>query len=111
MSLLLQVGAELKNILTKDELLSMLEGFGDSMTNKSGDERELLTTYGPKLNEILTARASEKVSKQKELSANFIAEYLAKNPSAKQTGSGLIYHEIVEGTGAQVSLTIYFISS
>ena len=83
-------------------MLSMVQGFGDSMTNKSGDERELLTTYGPKLNDILTGRANEKSNKQKELSASFINEYLAKNPSAKKTESGLIYHETVEGTGVQV---------
>lgn len=101
------MGAELKTVLTTEELTSMVKGFSDSILDQTGDERELLTTYGPKLNDILTGRASERSNKQKEIAASFITEYLAKNPTARRTESGLIYHETEAGDGKQVLITFF----
>ena len=39
-----QVGGELKGILTKEEIGSMLSGFSDSMLSQAGDETALLQT-------------------------------------------------------------------
>jgi len=98
------VGSELKNILSKEELQSMLQGFNDSMLDKFAldEERNLLMAYGPKLNELIQSRASEKVAKENLKATSYIADYLTANPGAKATPSGLIYHETLAGSGKQV---------
>lgn len=100
-----QVGSELKGLLTKDEIEHMLVGFSDSMLNKVEDDRTLLTTYGPKLNEVLTARAQivSEVAKQK--GEDFRNDYLKAHPTAIKTESGLIFNETVVGTGEQALST------
>jgi FKBP-type peptidyl-prolyl cis-trans isomerase len=80
----------------------MLQGFHDWMQDSVEDERQLFTTYGNKLNEILTSRAAEKEAAEKAKNEQFVELYLASNPSAKQTSSGLIYNEKLAGTGTQV---------
>ena len=54
----LQVGSELKTILAKDELEIAVKGFSDSLLGLAGDEKELLSKYGPSniylIRELLT---------------------------------------------------------
>jgi len=81
----------------------MLGGFSDSMTNEVKDDIAILQEYGPKLNEILTKRATETVKKEKDAGAAYAASYLLKSPKARQTASGLIYNEEIAGVGAQAT--------
>lgn len=100
-----QVGGELKGILTPAELDSMIKGFSDSILDKAGDERALLQTYGPKLNELLTSRQGRLLEAEKKKGADFITSYLLKNPRAIKTASGLIFNELIAGIGKQASPT------
>ena len=100
-----QVGGELKGILSKEEIASMLAGFSDSMTDKVSNEVELLQEFGPKLNEILQGRASMVLDKEKSRGKDFATSFLLKSPRAIQKPSGLIYNAIIEGTGPQATPT------
>lgn len=98
-----QVGGELKGILSAEETEQMLAGFGDSMKAKIDDERTLLATYGPQLNEILNARATKVIKAEKDKGASFLTKYLLSNSRAVQTSSGMIYHETFAGVGPQAT--------
>jgi FKBP-type peptidyl-prolyl cis-trans isomerase FkpA/FKBP-type peptidyl-prolyl cis-trans isomerase FklB len=91
----------LKNILSKKEVEIMLSGFVDSMTDKAVDEKELLTTYGSRLNDILKERANAGVSIEKKKGEDFIVKYLETNTAAVPTVTGMLYHETTAGTGTQ----------
>jgi FKBP-type peptidyl-prolyl cis-trans isomerase FkpA len=93
----------LKNYLSKEELDVMLDGFQDSMLEKVPDDRELLMTYGSKLNEILGERASNGVSSEKKKGEDFLVKYLLTNTRAVKTASGMIFNEMLAGTGAQAT--------
>jgi FKBP-type peptidyl-prolyl cis-trans isomerase FkpA len=95
-----QVGGELKGILSKEELTVMIQGFTDSMNDVVPNEMEMLTTYGPNLNEILTGRANARVDTEKKNGEDHIASYMMNNLKAIKTASGLVYHETLAGTGA-----------
>jgi FKBP-type peptidyl-prolyl cis-trans isomerase FkpA len=99
-----QVGGELKGILSKAEIEAMLSGFSDSMLGKVEDERSILVAHGPKLNEILQGRAMDAVKAEKKKGEEFLVKYLLSNPRAVKTPSGMIYNEILAGTGAQATL-------
>lgn len=98
-----QVGGELKGLLSPEELDAMLKGFSDSMLGKAGDERALLTEQGPKLNELLTARAGRVVDDEKKRGADFVTSFLLRNPRAIKTPSGLVFNEILMGIGKQAT--------
>lgn len=83
-----QVGGDLKGLLSKDEIASVLSGFSDSLLDKAGDEVKLLQEYGPKLNEILAVRAASVVQVEKQKGDDFRTKYLLSNPRAIQTSSG-----------------------
>lgn len=97
-----QVSGELKPILSAEELTKMIAGFSDSIQNKVEDEKAVLTTYGPKLNELLQGRAHMAVDGEKRKGLEFIHKYLSENATAINTASGLVYHETVAGLGKQV---------
>ncbi|RYH13884.1 FKBP-type peptidyl-prolyl cis-trans isomerase [archaeon] len=99
-----QVG-DLKALLTPDEIARVADGFKDSMLNKAGDERELLTTYGPKLNEVLGGRSSQILDGEKKKGSEFASKFLLSHPRAVKTPSGLIYNEIIAGIGKQATST------
>jgi FKBP-type peptidyl-prolyl cis-trans isomerase FkpA len=89
--------------MSPEELTVLINGFSDSLLNKAGDEKALLQTYGPKINEILGSRGSQVMNKEKERGTSFATKYLLTNPKAVKTPSGLIYHEIIAGIGKQAS--------
>lgn len=99
-----QVGGELKGLLSTEELEAMMRGFGDSMESKVENEKAVLMQYGPKLNEILSARAGQAVEAEKQRGEAFITKYLLSNPKAIKTPSGLVFHEILMGLGKQATL-------
>jgi hypothetical protein len=92
-----QTGAELKSILTKEEISVMLEGYNDSMNDKVANDREILMTYGNKLNEILTGRAEKSFLVEKDAGVDFFNKYLLGNVKALKTSSGMIYDETLAG--------------
>ena len=99
-----QVGAELKMILSKEEVDVMLAGFGDSMKDNVVDDRELLMTYGKKLNEILEERSNAGVADEKKRGEDFLVKYLLGNLRAVKTPSGMLYNEVFAGIGEQATL-------
>lgn len=99
-----QVGGEIKGLVNANEMDALLQGFQDSMKNKIEDERTLLMTYGPKINEVLNGRAGQVIGTEKQKGAEFVAQYLAENPKAMKLPSGLVFHELVPGIGAQATL-------
>jgi len=102
----LQVGAELKTTLSKEELQVTIKGFTDALLGQAGDERELLSKYGPALNEILQGRASQASNAEKERGAAFATKFLLSNPKAIKTPSGLIFLETgLVGDGPKPKLT------
>lgn len=100
-----QVGGEIKGLLSKNELEAMILGFSDSIKDEIADEMVVLSTYGPKLNEILQERSNKAVSEEKKKGASFLTKYLLSNPRAIQTPSGLIFNEIIAGVGAQATVS------
>lgn len=98
-----QIGGELKGLLNEDEIATMLKGFNDSMQDKVADPTSLLQAHGPKLNEVLTARSNEKNAAAATQGNAFVEAYLAENSAARQTASGLVFHETVEGTGKEAT--------
>jgi FKBP-type peptidyl-prolyl cis-trans isomerase len=101
-----QVGGELKPVLSPEELAIMINGFTDSINGKSGDEKALLTKYGPKLNDVLVARQNGAMDNESRKGLEFIKQYLTNNEKAINTASGLVYNEMVAGKGKQVSLMV-----
>ncbi len=99
-----QVGGEIKGLVDPNEMEVLLQGFSDSMSNKIADERTILMTYGPKLNEILSGRASRVIDAEKSKGEKYIANYLLENPKAMKLPSGLVFHEQVAGLGTQATL-------
>lgn len=98
-----QVGGELKNVLTKDELEHVIAGFKASLLETVTNENEVLATHGRRLNEILNKRMSATLDTEKAKGSDYLEKYLKENPSAKKLASGLVYHETVPGLGQQVS--------
>jgi FKBP-type peptidyl-prolyl cis-trans isomerase len=81
----------------------MVSGFSDSMLDLTQDEMTILQTYGPKLNDILVARANAAVGNNKKIGADYLTKYLSINEKAIKTSSGLVYHETLAGTGTKAS--------
>ena len=63
-----------------------------------------LEVYGPRLNELSNQYQSEIVAEQKAAGAAYLAEMAAEEGTMK-TASGILYKELVSGSGAQVQST------
>ena len=63
-----------------------------------------MSTFGPKINEILTGRASKLLDEEKAKGQSFLTKYLLSNPRATQTASGLVFNEVLAGTGEKATL-------
>lgn len=98
-----QIGGELKSLLTNDEIVTMLNGFNDSMTNNIDNENEILATFGPLIQQTLSKRMTDMCSINKKKGEDFVKDYMTKNPSASMTASGLVIHDKVVGNGSQAS--------
>lgn len=78
----------------------MLEGFNDYMNQTVKDDQEIIRQYGPGLNSILQARIDANVAAIEDHRNTYLQGYFQKFPLARQTESGLVYHELEAGTGA-----------
>ncbi len=63
-----------------------------------------LQAWGPKIQELATARGARLAEKQKELSVAFLSKAAAE-AGAQKTESGLVYREVRAGTGASPKAT------
>lgn len=97
-----QTGSELKTILTTPEMEAMTRGYSDSMTDSISEEEQLklLGEFGPLLSDEMMKRMQAKQAEAAKAGMDFMVSYQLKYPRAKQSESGLIYHEILIGTGA-----------
>jgi len=69
------------------------------------DGKAVLMKYGMELNQILTMRTNEISQRVMKEGEDFITNFLDCNEEAIRTDSGLVYYEMVAGTGAQPSIT------
>lgn len=88
--------------LSAAELEIVKKGIADSV---SGAKPKVeLVTFGPKVQELQSARASAKAGKEKERSKAFL-EKAAKEKGASTTPSGLVFIPLKEGAGAHPKAT------
>jgi FKBP-type peptidyl-prolyl cis-trans isomerase len=107
-NLALQVGGQgnFKTLLEDDELDIVLEGFCDNLKGTATqDARAILTTYGQSLNRILQERTNNIVDRVKKDGQDFVTNFLDCTEEAVQTSSGLVYYEMISGTGVQPTLS------
>jgi hypothetical protein len=93
-NLAMQVGGQgnFKSLLEDEELEVVLNAFCENLKGTAAtDARTVLETYGPALNEILQDRSSKLVDRVKTDGADFIANFIASNPEAVTTESGMVY--------------------
>jgi FKBP-type peptidyl-prolyl cis-trans isomerase len=105
----------LKSVLEPDELEVVIDAFctlfratsGSNRDKKPDDERmsTILNTYGPQFNVILNqrmGRISETIQKEGQA---FVTRYCQEHKTnVIVTDSGLVYHEVVAGTGKSPTL-------
>jgi len=83
---------------------AMLAGFSDSMLGTvAGEERDIMQQHGPALNAIIQSRANVGSESEKIKGEEFINAYLKAHPTARQTTSGLVFHETAAGSGTQAT--------
>lgn len=93
------LGANLQRLnLNDQELGALYTGIVDSA--KGSEAAVEMAAYQPKIQEMFKARMEMASKNQKEGGEKFITDYMKKNPEAKKTDSGLVYHILKEGTGA-----------
>jgi hypothetical protein len=93
-NLAMQVGGQgnFKSLLGDDELEVVLSAFCENLKGTAtSDARTVLETYGPALNEILQDRSAKLVDRVKADGTDFIANFIASNPEAVTTESGMVY--------------------
>ena len=96
----------LSQLLEEDELDVALEAFCAHLKGTStADARQVLTTYGPTLNKILSERTENIMDRIKKEGSDYIANFLDCNEEAVKTDSGMVYYEMKAGTGAQPTLS------
>ncbi|GMI60864.1 hypothetical protein ScalyP_jg5995 [Parmales sp. scaly parma] len=103
-----QIGSQFASVVKPgSEMDLVLEGFTDGMRGEISrlDSDEILTKYGPLLNELLQERAGNVVEFQKEEGVKFVDGFLAANPEATKTESGLVYLEMKAGEGKSPAIT------
>jgi FKBP-type peptidyl-prolyl cis-trans isomerase FkpA len=87
--------------LSPAEMELVKQALTDAAANKPAVD---ITTYGPKIETLASARASRVAGKEKATSAAYITKAAAA-PGAVKTDSGLIYKELTPGTGASPKAT------
>ena len=86
-NLAMQVGGQgnIKTLLQSNELELVLQGFCDNLRGQT-NERSILQTYGPALNQILQDRSNQLMQKVLQEGQVFIQQFMTQYPQeAKQT--------------------------
>ena len=103
----LQVGGQgnFKTMLNEDEMDIVLEAFCATMKQETPiDAQTILRTYGQELNQVLVERTNRIVDRVKAEGAEFITNFLDCTEEATKTESGMVYYEMVPGTGKQPTI-------
>jgi FKBP-type peptidyl-prolyl cis-trans isomerase FkpA len=87
--------------LSSSELDIVKQAISDAAAGKPAVE---LNTWGPKIQSLAQARAQKAADREKEVSAAYLAKAATEAGVAK-TESGLLYKEVVPGTGASPKST------
>jgi FKBP-type peptidyl-prolyl cis-trans isomerase FkpA len=87
--------------LSPAEIELVKQAMTDAAANKPAVD---ITTYGPKIETLASARASRVAGKEKAASAAYITKAAAE-PGAVKTDSGMIYRELTAGKGASPKAT------
>ena len=91
-----------KGNLTTDQIELAKLGFSDAAAGKEGQVK--LEDYGPKLGERAQQLIASSAQEAKGKGQTFLTQAAAEEGAVK-TASGLIYQELVAGTGAQPTAT------
>jgi FKBP-type peptidyl-prolyl cis-trans isomerase FkpA len=83
--------------LTPNELDIVKAGLSDAALGKKS--RVEIETYGPKLNQLMQKRSTQKTGEEKKKGEEAAAK-AGQEPGAEKSASGLVYKSISEGTGA-----------
>ncbi|GMH86113.1 hypothetical protein TrST_g2014 [Triparma strigata] len=97
-----QIGGQFRGLIDTNgpEMDAVIQGFKDTMKDELTEEpNAFLAKHGPELNNILQERAGSVVDKMKADGEDFITNFLDVNPEAVKTDSGIVYLEMVAGTG------------
>jgi FKBP-type peptidyl-prolyl cis-trans isomerase FkpA len=94
-------------LLSDEEIQALLSGYRDLLEERvsAATATKLITAQMPQINLIIGKRNEEYQLKLTSHGSEFIENYLSTNPTAIKTSSGLVYHEVVQGTGNSPSLT------
>ena len=93
---------QLSTLLDDDEMDLVVEGFAATMKDSAlVDGKAVLMQYGMELNQLLTMRTNEISEHVKKDGEKFVENFLDCNDEAIKTDSGLVYYEMVAGTGTQ----------
>ena len=95
----LQTGFQLKTVLSPEEMAVMVQGYSDSMQDNVQNPNDILKAHGSTINDILTGRADNTLSSEKDKGVAYADKYIEENSSAVRTESGLVFHETATGTG------------
>jgi FKBP-type peptidyl-prolyl cis-trans isomerase FkpA len=87
--------------LTPAEIDLVKKGITDAAAHRPEVDME---TYGPKISQLQQARTAQVAVKEKAASTAYLAKAAAV-PGAVKTDSGLVYKELVPGTGASPKAT------
>lgn len=82
--------------LSPSEVELVKQAIGDAAAKKPAED---LSTWGPKIQGLVQARAGRLAEQEKTTSAAYLAKAAAE-PGAVKTASGLVYRELRAGTGA-----------
>ncbi len=85
-------------VLSPAELAMVQQGLADGVTGKK--PAVTLEEFGPKINELATARKAKAAEGGKVAGAAFLAA-AAQEKGATQTASGMVFKSLTAGTGAQ----------
>ena len=97
-------GKQLKELnISEHEFKAVMKGASASINNKQAEVD--LKTSSEHIAKMAKIRAESSSHSEKERGKTFIADYLKKNPNAKQTASGLVYEMLKEGTGKKPGAT------
>ncbi|MDP9053415.1 MAG: FKBP-type peptidyl-prolyl cis-trans isomerase [Acidobacteriota bacterium] len=87
--------------LSPAEMEILKQAMTDAAANKPAVE---LSTWGPKIQTLASARGSRVAGREKAASAAYLTKAAAE-PGAVKTASGLIYRELTAGAGASPKAT------
>ena len=97
-------GEKLKGLNINDrEFKALMKGAATSVDGKKSEVD--LKMYSAKINTMATARSEASSNKEKESGKKFIADYLKKHSTAKQTASGLVFDIMKQGSGKTPAAT------